>query len=106
MVYCPKCGAKNPEDAEVCSQCEAQLYPTRGYRRRHGGECFGPEEECFGIPRGGTIVTLIIGLIIVLVGLSNLLSDIYHITIPWWPLIIIVFGALVIIGAIYRLGRK
>jgi len=26
MVYCVKCGAKNPDDAKVCSQCGASLY--------------------------------------------------------------------------------
>jgi len=106
MVYCIKCGVKNPDDAKVCSQCGTQLHPTREYRRKHEGECFEPEEECFGIPRGGTIVTLFIGFIIVLVGVSYLLSEVYHIAIPWWPFIIIVFGALVIIGAIYKLGRR
>lgn len=106
MVYCVKCGVKNPDDAKVCTQCGTQLYPTREHRRKAAGECFEPEEECFGIPRGGTIVTLFIGFIIVLVGFSYLLSDLYHITIPWSSFIIIVFGALVIIGAIYGLSRR
>lgn len=107
MVYCVKCGVKNPDDAKVCSQCGTQLYQTtHEYRRKREGECFGPEEECFGIPRGGAIVTVFIGLIIVLAGLSSLLSDLYRINIPWWPFIVIIFGALVIVGAIYRLSRR
>jgi len=107
MVYCTKCGAKNPDDAKVCAQCGAPLYT--GEKEE---ECFGGErrkryeEECFGIPHGGAIVTLAIGLIIVLAGLSFFLSEIYHITIPWWPFVVILFGILIIVGAIYGLTRR
>ncbi|MBS7649260.1 zinc-ribbon domain-containing protein, partial [Candidatus Bathyarchaeota archaeon] len=43
MVYCVKCGAKNPDDAKICSQCGAPLYSlTEGERtRRRDNECFG-----------------------------------------------------------------
>ena len=107
MVYCTKCGAKNPDDAKVCAQCGEPLYAVEKEE-----ECFGIErrrryeEECFGIPHGGVIVTLVIGLIIVLAGLSFLLSEIWHVTIPWWPFVIILFGILIIVGAIYGLRRR
>jgi len=101
MVYCTKCGANNAEDAEVCVQCGAPLYPARAewgsHRRR--------EEECFGIPRGGAVATLVIGVIIILAGLSFMLSELYGISIPWWPAIIIILGILIIVGGIYRLRR-
>jgi len=101
MVYCTKCGANNADDAKVCVQCGAPLYPVRtereSYRRR--------EEECFGIPRGGAVVTLVIGAVIILAGLSFMLSELYNISIPWWPAIIVIFGILIIVGAIYRLRR-
>jgi uncharacterized membrane protein YvbJ len=103
MVYCTKCGAKNPDDAKVCSQCGASLYPgappTRRYERRKH------EEECFGIPRGGTIVGLGIGIIIVLAGISFLISELYNIEIPWWAFGVIMLGVLIIIGALYGLRR-
>ena len=117
MVYCVKCGAKNPDDAKTCSQCGAPLYSLTERRSRHReDECFGTrvsaeprervEEECFGIPKGGAIVGLAIGIIIVLAGLSLLFQELLGISIPWWPFVIILFGVLVIIGAVYGLRRR
>jgi uncharacterized membrane protein YvbJ len=101
MVYCAKCGAKNDDNAKVCSQCGALLYVTTGrpehYRRM--------EDECFGIPRGGTVVGIFIGLIILLAGISLLFQELYKINIPWWPFIVILFGLLIIIGALTRRRR-
>ena len=96
MVYCTKCGTKNEEDAAVCVKCGAPLaaYPTY---RRAGRR---PEEECFGLPHGGTIVGLVIGIIIILIGITSLV----HIDI--WPLIIIIFGILILAGAMYRYSRR
>ena len=102
MVYCTKCGANNADDAQVCAECGAPLYPVRAQRetyRRH-------EEECFGLPRGGAIATLIIGVIILLVGVSFLLSEFYEISIPWWSFILIIVGILIVIGAIRGLSRR
>jgi len=96
MVYCTKCGTKNEEDAVVCVKCGESLVgyqPSRRARPR-------PEEECFGLPHGGAIAGLVIGIIIILVGLSSLL----HIDI--WPLIIIIFGVLVLAGALYGYSRR
>lgn len=119
MVYCVKCGAKNPDDANVCAKCGAPLYSVGSEApKRVEGECFGArrheepyrrvEEECFGIPRGGAVVGLAIGIIIVLAGISLLLQAIYPEMppIPWWAFIVIMFGVLIIIGAIYGLTRK
>jgi ribosomal protein L40E len=94
MVYCVKCGAKNPDDAKTCSQCGAPLYSLEAVEkpRRVEKECFGTrmgveprervEEECFGIPRGGAVMGLAIGLIIILAGLSFLFQELvalcYH----------------------------
>lgn len=113
MVYCVKCGTKNPDDAKTCSQCGAPLYSlTEGELRRHGKECFGAEpherveEECFGIPIGSTVIGLVFGIIIIIVGFSFLLRELYGISVPWWPLVIIIFGILIVVGAIYSLSRK
>ena len=118
MVYCTKCGTKNPDDAKTCSQCGAPLYSLgeREQRRRKEGECFGThraeepykrvEEECFGIPRGGAIFGLVIGAIIILAGFSFLFQELYNISIPWWPFVVILFGILIIIGAFYGLRRR
>lgn len=107
MVVCPKCGTKNEEDAKYCAQCGVNLetgtYPSRRYKRRR-------EEECFGIPRGGTIVGLAIGIIIILWGLILLLQQPGIAVIPKgvepWPFAAIIFGTLIVIGAAYGLSRR
>ena len=107
MVYCTKCGTKNPDDAKVCTQCGESLYPeaypTRRARRKY-------EEECFGIPRGGTIVGLAIGAIIIIWGLIWLLQQPGIELIPPglepWPFAAIIFGTIIVIGALYALRRR
>ena len=109
MVYCVKCGAKNPDDAKVCAQCGAPLHPVQ---KRE--ECFGverhrrPEEECFGIPHGGIIVGLAIGVIIVLAGLLWFLqqAEVIPKTVEVWPFAVIIFGILILIGALYGIRRR
>ena len=101
MIYCVKCSAKNLDDVEVCAQCGVPLYSTRereDYRR--------VEDECFGIPRRSSVVSLVFGIIIILVGLSLFIQEVYDIPIPWWPLIIVLFGVLVIIGALHGFRRR
>jgi hypothetical protein len=102
MVYCTKCGAKNEETAAMCVKCGAPLHKTAAppwtYERRQA------EKECFGLPHGGAIVGLIIGMIIILVGLSQLPGIDFGEYI--WPLIIIIFGILLIAGALYSYSRR
>ena len=104
MVYCTKCGTKNEEDAAVCVKCGASLetVPTRRPERKR------VEEECFGIPRGGAVVGLAIGVVILLSGLILLLQQI----VPEFPVkdvgpfAVIIFGILIVIGAYYGLRRR
>jgi len=107
MVYCTKCGTTNEEDAAWCVKCGASLVsrPTGRRERR------GPEEECFGLPHGGAIVGIIIGIIIIIVGLSwvpgLIPPEVREVTDPlFWPLIVIVFGILIIGGTLYGLSRR
>jgi fumarate reductase subunit D len=67
------------------------------------------EGECFGLPNGGMIAALVFGTIIILVGLGLFLQS--SEIIPnfdfgnlFWPFIIIIFGILILAGAIY--GRR
>jgi len=117
MVYCTKCGTKNEEGAEYCSKCGANLGVSREQkferRAEEWGEQFGKraEKECFGLPHGGTIAGLIIGIIIIIVALSwipGLISpEVREVTEPlFWPVIIIVFGILIVTGALYGLRRR
>jgi len=119
MVYCVKCGAKNPDDAKVCSKCGAPLYALEeGKPSRIEKECFGTrrgeepykrvEEECFGIPRGRAIVGLVIGVIILLAGCIWIMqqAELIPKTVDIWPFAVIIFGILIIIGALYGLRRR
>jgi len=120
MVYCTKCGTKNPDDAQVCLQCGASLYAVGEgeQQKRVEGECFGTrrrgepyrrvEQECFGLPRGGAIVGTAIGLIILLAGLIWLLQQTKVISpdVEVWPFAIIIFGILIVAGALYGMRRR
>ena len=105
MVYCVKCGAKNPDDAKICSQCGASLYPVREERERYYRRY---EHECFGIPRGGAIVGLAIGVIIVIAGLLWFLRQegLIPQSVDVWPFAAIIFGVLIIIGALFGMRRR
>jgi hypothetical protein len=62
------------------------------------------EDECFGLPRGGAIFGLFIGIVIILWGLTQipgLLPEDFNF--GW--LVIIAFGLLIIAGAIYKLVK-
>jgi len=107
LVYCTKCGTKNEEDAVVCAKCGASLEtapPSRKYERKH------VEEECFGIPRGGTIVGLAIGVVILLWGIIWFLQqpgvEVIPSGVSAWPFAVIIFGILIIIGAYFGLRRR
>ena len=119
MVFCSKCGTKNDDSAKYCVKCGQNLnVPTEkrlekrieegaeefGRRAEEWGENFGKsaEQECFGLPHGGTIFGLVIGFIIILFGITSLAG----VNIEFWPLIIIIFGILIVGGAIYSITKK
>ena len=63
------------------------------------------EDECFGLPRGGAIFGLFIGIVIILWGLTQipgLLPEDFNF--GW--LVIVAFGLLIIAGAVYKLARR
>ena len=105
MVYCSKCGTQNPDTATICSNCGAPLYTVGqrypGSEREHYKRV---ESECFGLPNGGIIAAIVFGVIIVLVGLGLFLQT-YGININFWPFILVIFGILIVAGALYRRRR-
>jgi uncharacterized membrane protein YvbJ len=105
MVYCVKCGSKNPDEAKVCSQCGASLYPVREERERYYRRY---ERECFGIPGGGAIVGLAIGVIIVIAGLLWFMQQTGLVSseVSVWPFAAIIFGILIVIGALFGMRRR
>ena len=106
MVYCTKCGTNNAEGATVCVNCGAPLYGTsakgRSYwgHRRYEGEYYGFHR------RSGALATLIIGIVIVFIGFSFLLSETFNIRIPWWEIILILFGVWFIARAVMWTKRR
>ena len=99
MVYCVKCGAKNPDDAAICAQCGK---PIMGVERRR---TWREQEMCFGMPShwGGVLV----GIFIIIIGLALLyrqfvpgIADIF------WPLVVIFLGIAVLVGGLYRYSRR
>lgn len=100
MVYCTKCGAKNPDDAVVCAQCGASL-ETETYISLDTNADKKNASDSLG---GGAIVGIIVGLIIILAGVSWLLG--FSFWKIFWPLIVIIFGILVLAGSLYGLRRK
>ena len=93
----------------VCVKCGANLAAApawRPERRRREKE----EQECFGLPHGGAIVGLIFGALIIIAGLIFVLQEWNVIEeVDWdliWPFIVIIFGILVIAGALYGLSRR
>jgi uncharacterized membrane protein YvbJ len=94
MVYCTKCGTENEENALECKNCGSSM---RVYRSRERTYNRSEEDWCFG-GRSKTMWPLIIGVFIILIGLSSLLEDTYS----WarfdnlWPLLIIGIGLMII----------
>ena len=103
MVYCTRCGTNNSDDARVCSNCGAPLYATG---RSQDMERI--EGECFGIPTRSIYFGVAIGLIIIFFGVFTLLqqSNILPANLELWPFIIMIFGILIIVGAITRRSRR
>jgi uncharacterized membrane protein YvbJ len=106
MVYCSKCGTQNPDTATTCSNCGAPLYTVGqrypGSEREHYRRVEG---ECFGLPYGGMIVSIVVGLIIILIGVGAFLQVTYGISVDFWPLILVIVGILILLGALFRRRR-
>ncbi len=66
------------------------------------------EDQCFGIPHGGIVVGLAIGAIIVFWGIIVLLqqADLISESFSIWPFILIIFGIIIVIGALFGMRRR
>ncbi|MCE5213278.1 MAG: zinc-ribbon domain-containing protein [Methanobacterium sp.] len=100
MVYCDSCGKKNEEDAGYCSQCGN---PLKGDNMRRDDHKRRQRNECFGLPHGNIIGPVIIGVILILIGLSSIYGFSFWTYV--WPALIVIVGILIIAGAIYSTRR-
>lgn len=103
MVYCDECGKQNEDDAEYCSKCGNPLKKDNN-RRRSRDYRHRQRQECFGLPYGNIIVPVIIGVILILLGLSSVYG--FKFWSYLWPAIIIIVGILIITGAIYSTRNR
>ncbi len=101
LVYCARCGKQNEDVAEFCVDCGAALYPERGRPRRTPQER-RRDDGCFGLPHGGAIFGLFIGVLIIFAGLQQL----YGWRVDVGPFAAVVLGLLIIAGALYGLMRR
>ena len=96
----------NDDTAEFCVKCGANLrtgtYESRRAERRRA------EAECFGLPHGGAIVGIAIGIIVLLWGFFALVQQAGLITYSpnLWYVVLIFIGVLLIAGAAYRMSRQ
>ena len=97
LVYCVRCGAKNPDDAAVCAQCGKPLMGVERARTRR------EEEMCFGLPHHWGSV--LVGLFIILLGLSILFRSWVGLQ-DFWPLLLIFVGLVILLGGFYRYSRR
>jgi uncharacterized membrane protein YvbJ len=122
MVYCVKCGVKNSDDAKFCVKCGENLTSSQekwewerrvdtwgedvGKRAEKWGKQMEREfkDECFGLPHGGAIVGIIVGIIILVLGFA-LLANI-NIWSYLGPIGAIIVGILILTGVAYRLTRR
>jgi hypothetical protein len=104
MVYCTKCGVRNPDDSEYCTSCGAALYLRAQENVSDSSDCFGGDRdwdtECFGLRRGGALFALVLGLLIIVAGVSALIGE----SLLQWiaPFFVIGIGLIIIVGILRR----
>ena len=109
MTYCQYCGTKNNKNVKVCKKCGEKLYPGEETevgrslgiaerRERH-------EQECFGVPRLGSMIGIAIGLLVILFGVGLILSRYYGTQIEIWPLAVVILGLMVVAAALSTLRK-
>jgi uncharacterized membrane protein YvbJ len=96
MVYCQECGTNNDDTANICSNCGVSLRSRRIIPRRAG------RDECFGLPQGGSIFGIIIGILIILAGIQALMGWNFDMG----PFVIIIVGILIAAGALYQMNKS
>jgi len=97
LVYCVRCGTKNPDDAAVCAQCGKPLMGVERARTRR------EEEMCFGLPHHWGSV--LVGVFIIILGLSILFRSWIGVQ-DFWPLVLIFVGVAILLGGFYRYSRR
>ena len=108
MVYCPKCGKKNEDDAKFCSSCGASLTAKKDYEKEWEDRC---EKECSRGPHAPIIwgiIVVLIGLWIIfefvlekIPGMPSWVSDF-----PFWGIFALLVGIMIIIWGLRMMTKK
>ena len=99
MVRCASFGIENKDDRKFCANCGASLSSITKSRRKK-------EDKCFGLPNSGAIAILLIVIVFsLLIGILGL-SWVFGWEINYMAYFVVVFGVLIVAGAIYKLTRK
>jgi len=110
LVYCESCGAKNPDDARVCTQCGKPLYfgeKTSSRKSERSDDLCWEWDEATGKRKLRRQAIIIIGGIIILWAINQLISNLFpEIESSLWALVIGVVGVLFLIYAIFFYGRE
>ena len=104
LVYCTKCGTGNEENATICINCKAILKTSSSEEKSEAKSscCNG----VYGYRKwGGALIGILIGIIVILIGFSLLVRQLYDISLPWFEFIMIIFGVYLVIRAL-RMNRK
>ena len=97
MVYCTKCGTDNEEEVEVCTSCGSSLRAPSQKYIRHDRDWEWNWDDNWGRRRSRTW-PLIFGGFLIMLGLSQLLEDVFW----WfsfdtlWPVFLIGIGLVVV----------
>lgn len=105
MVFCIKCGTNNTEGVTVCVTCGAPLQDASSEPKSHVRYGHYGRESPFS-ERGRFMMGILIGLIILFVGFSLLVEELYRINIPWGPIILILAGVFILIRFFRRQSRR
>lgn len=102
MVYCTKCGANNRTAAEFCSSCGASLHTTSSgeWMDELGETCFG--RDWSGEARIGLLIGLLIGVVIMIAGVSMLLGEAVW---RWVGPVVVIGIGVVIVYSIVKKGQ-
>jgi len=110
MVYCPKCGNKNPDDSVFCNKCGTTISgPPVHQRRMKDDKC---EEECHGSEeesrRFWGVIVVLVGLWLIFeFGIKNIegIPDAVKDFEFWWIFPVLI-GLIIIISGIKILSKR
>ena len=97
MVYCINCGAKNPDDGVICTQCGRSIMKVESRARRESTtfEFY----EYFG--------SIIGGLFLVAVGAVLFFRQFFPSAEAFlWPLVLILVGISILLSGLYGYARQ